>query len=87
MKKITCPSCGNAAMSWAKKLFGFSLKCNSCSEKLRHDFFWSLFTVTAFTLLAYFLIKYIFGPLAVIPILLLASLVIIITPLKRKPQK
>ena len=74
-------------MNWAKKLFGLSLSCVHCGANLRHDYLWSLVVLVVFTTKAYLLITYLVGAWIVLPILLIASAVIIMTPLKHRPGK
>ena len=86
LKIPLCPNCGDRPMGWLKKLLGLTLKCNSCGEKLRHDFLWSLITLLFFSWLGYMFIGYFGNLLVLIPVLVLASLIIIVTPLKHKPR-
>lgn len=81
---ITCPNCQNKAMSWPKKVFGLRLKCQHCGETLRHDVFWSVSTLLVFSYIGYFLMRYYFGPLVLVPVLGVACLVIVVTPLRHK---
>jgi len=81
---LICPKCGNKAMSWLKKIFGLRLRCNSCGERLHHDVLWSLLTLIVFTLVGYYLIRYFFAAWSIIPVLVAASLVILVTPLRRE---